>query len=192
MDLHEAGCDFYSSCCHKWMLGPKGTGFVYIKKEKLDAIKPIMVGAYSDTGWDMLSKPPGMKGYVNSAHRYFYGTQSAELYAGIEAAIKFHETIGTQAVENRVKYLGEYFFNKLMDIGSNIEMVSPAEAASRGGVTAFRLKSMTMENFQKKAVEEHFRIRIVPENNVNCIRISTHIYNQISEIDRLVELIKTC
>jgi len=190
LNLHDIDCDFYSSCCHKWMLGPKGTGFLYVKKEKLDLLKPIMVGAYSDSGWDMLSNPPNMKGYADSAHRFCYGTQSAELYAGIEAAVKFHETIGKQVVENRVKYLAGYLRDKLKLLGENIEIITPEELASRAAVTAFRLKNMTMQKFQEQAGKENFTIRTVPENNVNCIRVSTHIYNQIEEIDRFADLVK--
>ncbi len=36
LDLKDIGCDFYATCCHKWMLGPKGTGFLYVRKEALD------------------------------------------------------------------------------------------------------------------------------------------------------------
>ena len=172
------------------MLGPKGTGFLYIKKEKLDVLKPIMVGAYSDSGWDMLSKPPTMTGYVPTAHRFCYGTQSAELYEGIIASVKFHETIGKQVIEDRVKYLASYLRNGLMELGKNIELVTPEEPQSRGAVTAFRLRNMTMQKFQEQAIKENFTIRTVPENNVNVIRISTHIYNQKEEIDRFVDLVK--
>jgi len=190
LNLHEIDCDFYSSCCHKWMLGPKGTGFLFIKKEKLEVLKPIMVGAYSDSGWDMLSNPPKITGYSPSAHRFYYGTQSAELYEGIQAAIMFHETIGKQVIEDRIKYLTSYLRNKLKALGENVEMVTPEEPASRAAVTAFRLKNMTMQKFQESANLENFTIRTVPENNVNCIRISTHVYNQISEIDRFVDLVR--
>lgn len=190
LDLHDIGCDFYSSCCHKWMLGPKGTGFLYIKKDKLELLKPIMVGAYSDSGWDMLSEPPQMKGYCNNAHRFYYGTQSAELYEGIQAAIKFHETIGKQNIEDRVRYLTEYLRENLKKLGNNVEIVTPEETISRAAVTAFRLKNLTMQKFQEIATKENITIRVVPENNVNVIRVSTHIYNQIYEIDKLIELIR--
>lgn len=190
LDLHDIGCDFYSSCCHKWMLGPKGTGFLYVKKEKLDVLKPIMVGAYSDTGWDMLSNPPTMTGYTPSAHRFYYGTQSAELYEGIMAAIKFHETIGKQVIEDRIKYLASYLRDGLKNLGTNVELVTPEEPSSRAAVTAFRLKNMTMQKFQEHAVKENFTIRTVPENNVNVIRISTHLYNQKDEIDKFLDLVK--
>ncbi len=151
-----------------------------------------MIGAYSDTGWDMLSNPPTLKGYTPSAHRFYYGTQSAELYAGIEAAVAFHESIGKQVIEDRVKLLSGYLRDKLKALGENVELVTPVEDASRGAVTAFRLKNMTMQKFQELAGQEHFTIRTVGENNVNCIRISTHIYNLFPEIDRFVELVRKC
>jgi len=190
LNLHDIDCDFYSSCCHKWMLGPKGTGFLYVKKDKLDVLKPIMVGAYSNKGWDMLGKTPSMTSYVDNAHRFYYGTQSAELYAGIEASIKFHETIGKQVIEDRVKYLAGYLRKKLKEAGDRVELVTPDEEISRGAVIAFRLKNMTMQDFQKLAEKEHFTIRTVAENNVNAIRISTHIYNNTEEIDRFADLVK--
>ncbi len=192
LDLHDIDCDFYSSCCHKWMLGPKGTGFLYVKKSVLDVLKPVMVGAYSDSGWDMLSNPPTMNGYSPSAHRFCYGTQSAELYEGIIAAIKFHETIGKQGVEDRVKYLTSTLRDGLKTLGPNIELVTPEEPISRGAVTAFRLKNMTMQKFQEMANKENFTIRTVAENNLNVIRISTHIYNQPDEINAFVDLVKRC
>ncbi len=190
LDLHDIGCDFYSSCCHKWMLGPKGTGFLYVKKEKLEELKPIMVGASSETGWDMLSSPPMIKGYSPSAHRFYYGTQSAELYAGIEATVRFHETLGKKAVENRVRYLANRLRHRLKELGDNVQLLTPEESSSRGAITAFRLKNMTMHKFQESAGKEKFSIRTIPENNVNCIRISTHIYNQLEEIDRFADLVK--
>ena len=49
---------------------------------------------------------------------------------------------------------------------------------------------MTMQKFQEIAGKENFTIRTVPENNVNVIRISTHIYNQLHEIDTFVDLVK--
>ncbi len=192
LDLHDIDCDFYSSCCHKWMLGPKGTGFLYVKKSVLDVLKPVMVGAYSDSGWDMLSNPPTMNGYSPSAHRFCYGTQSAELYEGIIAAIKFHETIGKQGIEDRVKYLTSTLRDGLKTLGPNIELVTPEEPISRGAVTAFRLKNMTMQKFQEMAIKENFTIRTVAENNLNVIRISTHIYNQPDEINAFVDLVKRC
>ncbi len=191
LDLHDLGCDYYASCCHKWLCGPKGTAYLYIKKDALDSVQPYFVGAGSDSGWNVVEPPaPSMKGYVNTAHRYDYGTQNGALWIGVNAAIKFFETITMSVVEARVKYLASHLQKQLMELKTgNIEMLTSTEEKSRGAVIAFRLKNMDYTKFQTEAGNANFRIRVVPENGVNCIRISTHIYNSLDEINRFVKFV---
>lgn len=192
LNLHELGCDYYASCCHKWMCGPKGTGFVYIKKEALDRIQPYFVGAGSDSGWNVVDLPqPSIKGYVSNAHRYDYGTQNAALWSGVNAAIAFLNGITMPVIEARVKFLASKLQNDLLNLKhSNIEMLTSTEEKSRAGIIAFRLKNMDYTKFQGEAGIANFRIRVVPENGVNCIRISTHIYNSIEEVTRFVRFVE--
>lgn len=192
LDLHEMGCDAYASCCHKWMLAPKGTGFLYVRKEKLDAVQAYHVGGYSSGAWDLLAQPPVLDGLVPTAHRYFYGTQSAALYHGIAASVEFHEKIGIQRIQDRILHLGKYMQNSLLDLGTEyIEMLTPTEEKSRGAVIAFRLRKTGFQQVVEKSRKEGFIIRGVPENNINCVRVSTHIYNSEGEIDAFVQYIKS-
>ncbi len=188
LDLHELGVDYYASCCHKWMCGAKGTGFLYIRKEALDRLKACHVGAGSDTGWNVVDPPsPFLKGYANTAHRFDYGTQNAYIWSGVNAAVVFLQNIGMEHVEARVKYLGKYMQDGLLGIASDrIEMLTSTEAASRGGVIGFKIKGMDFHDFQTKAIASNFRIRIVPENGLNGIRVSSHIYNSRKELDAFI------
>ena len=54
----------------------------------------------------------------------------------------------------------------------------------------FRLKNMAYDKFGEHAVKKGFRIRLVPESHLNSIRVSTHIYNTIDEVDRFVGAVK--
>lgn len=188
LNLRDLGCDYYASCCHKWLCGPKGTGYLYVKKEAQDNIQPYFVGAGSDSGWNVVEPPaPLLKGYATTAHRYDYGTQSAALWSGVNAAIKFFDTLTMSVVEARVKYLSSHLRNELINLKSNnIEILTSSEEKSYGAVIAFRLKNMDYTKFQTEAGAAGFRIRVVPENGVNCIRISTHIYNSLDEINKFV------
>lgn len=191
LDLHDMGCDAYASCCHKWMLAPKGTGFLYVKKEKLDSVQAYHVGGYSSGNWDLLSHPPTLEGLVPTAHRYFYGTQSAALYHGIAASVEFHEKIGIEKVQDRILGLGKYMQQSLLNLGDkHLEMLTPVEDISRGAVVAFRLRNHPFQKIVDQCRKDGFIIRGVPENNINCIRVSTHIYNSETEIDAFVEQIK--
>lgn len=191
MDLPALECDLYASCCHKWLLGPKGTGFVYFRDGFLEKAIPKFMGAFGDTGWNLLVNPPIMKGYVNTGNRFFYGTQNTAHYAGILAAIKFHEKIGKNKVESRVKELSTYLQNSLLEFGDQkIEMLTPTEASSRAGTVSFRLKKTPFKKITEACLKEHIILRGVSENELNCVRISTHIYNNFEQLDTLVNLLK--
>jgi len=188
LNLKELDCDYYASCCHKWLCGPKGTAFLYVKKEALKDLKACYVGAGSDNGWNVVNPPnPAMTGYAETAHRFDYGTQNASIWAGVDAAIELWEKIGMDKIEARVKFLAGHLQYALLNLkNDNLEMLTSTEAESRGAVIAFKLKNVEFAKFQTIASEAGFRVRVVPENGVNCVRVSTHIYNSMEEINQFV------
>lgn len=190
LNLHELGCDFYAGCFHKWLLGPSGTGFLYVKKEKLNELQALQIGGYSDLGWDILSSPPVLKGYVDTAHRFDYGTQSKALYAGVKAAADFHSAIGKQKVEDRIRTLNQRLFEGLTEIGGSFEVLTPEEKDSRLPMVTFRSKTLAIEELNQKISKNGFRVRQIHEAGLNAIRVSTHIYNSEEEIDGFLQLLQ--
>lgn len=191
LDLHDIGCDTYSSCCHKWMLGPKGTGFIYVRKGFQNTLQPYFVGAGGgDADWNMATVPISSAGYAASAHRYYGGTQALALYMGVDAAIDFLETIGMHNVHNRIKALGAYTQQRLLELGDKIELLTPAEERSRCAVNGFRIRGMEYDKVQQLCAENGIIIRSVAENGLNSLRVSTHIYNNKTEIDTLIDLLQ--
>ncbi len=191
LDLHDMGCDTYASCCHKWMLGPKGTGFLYVRKDFQETLQSFYSGGGTDDGkWDLMANPIAIGNYASSAHRYFGGTQANGLYTGVNASIDFIETIGINNIHNRIKALGKYTQDKLLELGDKVELLTPTEERSRCAVNGFRIKGVDYHKFYEVCSENKIRIRSVPEMGINCLRVSTHIYNNKSEVDKLIELIK--
>jgi L-cysteine/cystine lyase len=190
LDLKEIGCDFYASCGHKWICGPKGTGFLYVRKEMLDVLQAHWVGGYSDLGWDLTVDPPEFKGYVPTAHRYDFATQNAAIYTGLAAAIDFLYHVGMENIVRRGTALASHLQQELLKLGDKLEMLTPTEEASRGCITGFRLKNIPYDKFGEHAARNKFRIRLVPESHLNSIRVSTHLYNNFEEVNRFVEVVK--
>lgn len=186
LNLKELGCDFYATCCHKWMLGPNGTGFLYIKEKLLDLVQAYQVGAYSDTGWDLYHNPPKLNGYVPTAHRFDYGSQSMPMYAGAAASADFHSEIGKSKIEARVRELNAHLYNGLKELYKGLELLTPEESESRISMVTFKPNDWDYRAFAREVNKEGFRIRVVPESNLEAIRISTHIYNSIDEIDHFL------
>ena len=186
-DLHDIGCDAYAACGHKWMLGPKETGILYVRKEMFDVIQAKFVGAYSDNGFDLAK---GTLAFHPSAQRYEYGTVNVPLRVGLGVAVQFLQKIGMENVWKRDKALSTYLFNALSQL-PQIKVLSPANDAERSAMITFQHEKIPFLELQQHLNTFKLRTRGVSEGGVNGLRISTHIYNNFEELDRLIEGVRT-
>ncbi|MBI1221975.1 MAG: aminotransferase class V-fold PLP-dependent enzyme [Bacteroidetes bacterium] len=187
LDFKTLRCDYYASCTHKWMLGPKGTGFLFIRKKGLKDITPIFTGAYSDTGWDLIHGNPRIFGWSDKASRHTNGTQSRSLYEGVAAAVAFHDAIGKQGVAGRIRELNDHLYHQLKEL-KGIQLITPENA--RAGICSFTFDQKNYIEFHHFCQKKEIIVRSVPENEVNAIRVSTHIYNSTEEIDTFVKTLQ--
>ncbi len=185
-DLQDIGCDAYASCGHKWLGGPAGTGMLYLKPELLSKVEAIMVGAYSDTGWELNAQNQTMSPLVDTAHRYDYGTQNAALSMGLKSAIEFNVSIGVDKIKERIHSLAGYLQSKLQE-RSYIEMLTPTEEQSRSAIIGFRVRGRNIQQIEQTSLPKEFRIRLVAESGLQSVRISTHIHNNHEDLDRLLD-----
>ena len=171
INLHDLGCDAYAVSLHKWILGPAGTGFLYIKKESRDRIKSAftMNGTLNSPGFD----PPGTKDFP--------------VRAAILTAVNFVNKIGQENIEERCRYLSDYLKSGLKQIKGVKILSGKINSISAPGSTIFEKEGLDameavplIEEKIKTHIDEHQR------DNHNAIRISTHIYNTTKQIDRLL------
>jgi len=185
------GCDVYASCGHKWNLGPKGTGFLYAREDLIQELTPHFVGGYSDTGWKLSDNDSKLEGYVDNAHRFHYGTQNSALYAGWNAAVSFFDQVGKDKIYQRIGDLNDMVLEGLQNM-NGISILTPTEKMSRGGLISFVFDNQDTRALYSKLRENKWVIRFVGESDLNCIRISTHIYNSESQIEGLLSAIRSC
>ena len=153
----------------------------------LDVVQVKFVGAHSDLGWDINK---GITDYYPSVHRYFYGTQSAALYAGLLESIEFHNKIGVEVVEKRCKELANHLYEGTLDMKEKVTMLSSSNPINRGGIIGFKFKEKTSLEFYEFVKKEGYKIRTVAESDLHSIRISTHVYNSMEEVDGLLDLMR--
>ncbi|HHG86579.1 MAG TPA: aminotransferase class V-fold PLP-dependent enzyme [Bacteroidetes bacterium] len=189
LDMHDLGCDFYATCGHKWLCAPAGIGMLYIRKEMLDTVEAHMVGAYSGMGWTLNHQEQSMLSLTQSAHRFDYGTQNKALILGLQDAVEFMQTIGLEKIYARGRTLAAYLQEKLLAL-PHVEMLTPTEKKSRGTIIGFKVKGRSLDYFRKHPQLMHFRVRIVPESNLDSLRISTHLFNTYAELDEFVDFIE--
>jgi selenocysteine lyase/cysteine desulfurase len=189
LDVKDLGCDMYASCGHKWLLGPKGTGILYANKELIKELDAMFVGGYSDTGWTISNEKSEIHGIREDSHRFFYGTQNTALYAGLTAAVDFMLSIGKKRVTARIAELNQMLFEGLKS-NSKIDILTPEESFSRAGILSFNIEGNDRLIYEKLR-REKWILRYVGESNLNCIRVSTHIYNTEKQIDGLLSNLLT-
>ena len=185
--LHDLGCDAYATSGHKWLLGPKETGLLYVRKEMLDVIQPKFTGAYSADEFDLAK---GTLKFHPTAQRYEFGTVSAPLRFGLGAAIKFMQRIGIENVWKRDQMLSTRLFKGLQEI-PHVKILSPSHDADRSALITMQHEKLAYPDLQKHLDEFKLRTRGVSEGGVNGLRISTHIYNSIEEVDRVLDATRT-
>ena len=181
--LSEIGCDSYATSGHKWLGAPHGTGILYVRKDRLDAVAPTEVGAYTDSAYQI----PDTYEYHPSARRYESGTRDAASVEGVAAAVAFMEEIGMERVAGYNQSLARHLQDALRQI-DGVTVLSPRDPSLSAAMTTFKVAQVPhneLYNFLRR--EYDLRCRVVGEQGLNAVRVSTHIYNSKAECDRVVE-----
>lgn len=170
IDLAALGCDAYSASLHKWMLGPAGTGFLYVGSSARERITSAF-DPEAGSGHPALEPP---------------GTADFPVRAATATALDFIETIGVERVEARCRYLSDYLKDRLAEL-PDVTLLSGSIDTSCPGSTIFEKRGLSglaavplIEASISTHIDEHQR------DGHDAIRVSTHIYNTTAEIDRLV------
>jgi len=192
-DLHELGCDFYACSPHKWLCAPPGTGVFYMRKEVQDQ---LVWPPYSEAYY------PGATGSTTLFQ--IRGQQCTPAFTGVIDAIDLQETIGKAAIEERVLFLSTYLKEKIADNWGEESLCSPLDQGLSTGLVSFdpfdersdpkRISSLVKTLRQDYHIVTRsitFKDKLADAQTTPALRVSTHIYNNTSQIDKLLSTIKT-
>ena len=142
-DVRETGCDFLSSGGQKWLFGPMGSGFVYIRKERLEEL------FVSNVGWMSLKNYMNLEAeeclFSDSARRFESGTQNISSIAALGCSIDAMEKIGWPEIYRAVAHWNEVAQKGLKALG-----YQPLHEETRSGIVAIRLRSLSQAEKLKK------------------------------------------
>jgi selenocysteine lyase/cysteine desulfurase len=188
VDVRAIGCHAYATSGHKWLLGPKGTGLLYVRKDTLDEMDAKFVGAYSATG--KFSMTTGEYHLIDSAQRYEYGTVNAPLFAGLGASMEFLLRIGLDNVWAHNHALARAFMDGLTEIGARI--ITPLHPDEHSSMITFKLDGVTQAHLSKVLRQEaKLVIRGIYEGGFDAIRISFHAYNNFDDVEQVLAGVRT-
>lgn len=174
--IPDLNCDYFGTSLHKFLSAPVGTGMMWIKKDKISKIWPLLCNSVPN-GTDI---------------RKFetLGTRSFCIEQAIGEAINFQEAVGNRRKQERIHFLKKYWAEKAAKIpGVKIHTsLKPEFSCAIAGVSIEGLKPGEIDSQLIKNYNIH-TVGIVWEN-ISCVRVTPHIYTKTAHLDRLVEALE--
>ncbi|MXW04094.1 MAG: aminotransferase class V-fold PLP-dependent enzyme [Gemmatimonadetes bacterium] len=171
IDLADMGCDAYTGSAHKWFMGPKEVGVLYVRKESQGAVWPSIVSA----GWrDEVEE---------SARKYeVLGQRDDAALTATGRGVEFHEKIGPARVEARMRQVATAIKEGLSGL-PGIELSTSMDPALSAGVVIFKPGELDPRKVFDKLYNTY---HIAGAGMGPNVRLSPHIYNTLDEADRAV------
>jgi len=172
-DISELGCDNYSTSLHKWLFAPHGTGLLWVRREKIPDV------------WPLMAAPERMDDDIRKFEEI--GTHPAANYLAIGEALTFHQGIGAERKEARLVYLRDYWAEELRS-HDRIRLHTSLKPGFACGIANVEVVGEDTTRIVEWLWDEH-RIITVPINHdeFTGLRISPSVYTTLEELDRFVD-----
>jgi selenocysteine lyase/cysteine desulfurase len=174
VDVKSLGCDAYVASPHKWLLAPKGTGILYIRRDAQPRF------------WNTLAS-----GTIDNEAGVFrfmqYGTGSLPVMFGLRAALRFINGLGLERIERWDAMVSRRLRDGLARIPS-VRLASPADPRFASAITTFGVKGKTGRALQDALWAKKIRVRAQGDRGV---RLSAHFYVSPADVDRVLEVVSS-
>jgi selenocysteine lyase/cysteine desulfurase len=172
-DLH---CDYYGASLHKWLSVPLGVGILYVKKEHVGNIWPLL--AEADREKDDISR-------LNHI-----GTHPVHTDLAISHSIDFYNRIGAEKKETRLRYLQQYWTSKVRGL-PNVIVNTPADPARSCGIANVGIKGMKPADMASTLLKKYSVYTVAIDGaNVRGCRITPNVYTTTDELDVFANALK--
>jgi len=171
LNVHDIGCDLYSSSPHKWLQAPKGSGFLFVRDEMIDRLWNTI----ATEGWDDVK--------LRAERFQRIGSSNVPALWGLRASIQLANDIGMERIERRQRQLCDYILAAMIKHGA--ESWTSPDASLRCAIATVNVPPvprMDLENWMWK--KKKIRIR---GGDPNKLRLSTPYYLSRQDIDRFLD-----
>ncbi|HME06751.1 MAG TPA: aminotransferase class V-fold PLP-dependent enzyme [Bryobacteraceae bacterium] len=173
----DLDCDFYGTSLHKWVLAPIGTGMLYVRKNKIEKI------------WPMMPAPESMNANIRKFEEI--GTHPASQRNAITEALNFHESIGPERKAERFRYLRKRWSNRLRELpGVKIlNSEDPEQSCAIGfiSVDGFDAHKLATYLWEKERI---WTVAIDTPGEYQGLRITPNVYTTLEEVDTFTEVME--
>lgn len=174
--LSNLDCDYYGSSLHKWLGTPMGAGILYVNKKRIKSLWPI----YGEYGFDEYS--------IKKLNHT--GTHPVSIDIAIHHAIDYHDKIGGQRKEERLRFLQNYWVKKVRG-QKRIVLNTPSDPDRSCGIANVGVEGVKPPVLAKLLLEKYKIWTVAIDTaNVHGVRIVPHVYTTTEELDKLIVALK--
>lgn len=169
--IPELGCDYFGTSLHKFLSAPIGSGMLWIKKEKIEKV------------WPLLCNSEPKSGDIRKFETL--GTRSFCIEQAIGEAVNFHNAIGSKRKEERIRYLKNYWANKVKDV-PKVKLHTSLKADYSCAICGVTVDGMTPGELDA-ALFNSYKIHTtsIVWENISCVRVTPHVYTKLQDLDKL-------
>jgi selenocysteine lyase/cysteine desulfurase len=171
LNLHDLGCDLYSSSPHKWLQATKGSGFLYVRDDVIDRL------------WNTIATEGWEDSKIRAERFQRIGSSNVPALEGLKAAIELANRIGMDHIEARHRFMGDYMLAQMIHRGA--ESWTSPDAGLRCGIVTVNVPPLNRMDLEIWLWKTH-KIRI-RGGDPHKLRLSTPYYVQKADIDRFLE-----
>lgn len=167
----DLGCDFYGTSLHKWLMAPIGTGFLYIKKERISEV------------WSLLASEEKQTKDIRKFEEI--GTHPAANHNVIGEALTFHELIGVERKAARLRYLRRRWTDRLQG-EKKVKWFTNLAPDQSCGLTVVGIEGIKTADLGSWLMTKHniYVVGIQYGGTIDGIRVTPNVYSTIEEVDR--------
>ena len=177
LDLHDMGCDYFTGSLHKWPMGPKETGLLYVRSGSEDRVWPSMVGV----GYDTAEGAGALKFET-------FGQRDDSAISAIVPAMDLLDSIGKERIEARLRALTARL-RRGIEAFPGTSILTPADSAINASILIFGLPGITGSD-AFDALYRDYDIGSAQASLIDGVRLSPHIYNSMADVDRVLDALR--
>jgi selenocysteine lyase/cysteine desulfurase len=178
INLKEENVDFLSAAPYKYLMGPAGLAFLYVRRDRTDDLIPDRVG-WKNQIWEG-ERAERLSESGEAGDKFEYGTLHYQGMYALERSLEYISRIGLENVESRILELSSYLWYRLNDLA--FDMYTPK--GTKSPIVSFFQPDATI--IAGKLMEEKVKVSGRPTHGGH-IRVSTHFYNTSEDIDHFIE-----
>jgi selenocysteine lyase/cysteine desulfurase len=173
--IPDLECDYWGTSLHKFLSAPIGSGMMWIKKEKIEKIWPLLCNDNPHS--------PDIRKFET------IGTRSFPIEQGIGEAVNFHNAIGSKRKEERIRFLKNYWAEKVKDV-PRVKLHTSLKSKYSCAICGVSIDGMDPVEFDAQLFNK-YKIHTVgiKWENVSCVRVTPHVYTRLDDLDKLVNAI---